>query len=236
MAILLILLVAVISRNLLQRPEPKAKPASIAVLPFVNMSADAEKEYFSDGMTEELINALAKVKGLNVVARTSVFQFKGKAYDIRKVGEQLNVSTVLEGSVRRAGEKMRITVQLISAAALKALALNDNLAEAHSSLAYAKMLHEWDWPTAEREFKRALELNPNYATAYQWYAEYLAAQDRFNEALVAIERVAGAQRGGRFTLSGVGPNRKSFGLSRMARFEQFRIAAVYRTRRCSAGR
>jgi serine/threonine protein kinase len=88
-AILLILLVALISRNLLQRPEPKAKPASIAVLPFVNISADAEKEYFSDGMTEELINALAKVKGLNVVARTSVFQFKGKAYDIRKVGEQL---------------------------------------------------------------------------------------------------------------------------------------------------
>jgi non-specific serine/threonine protein kinase len=115
-ALLLLLLVTAISLKLLRRTEKKTRPASIAVLPFVNMSADAEKEDFSDGMTEELINALAKVKGLNVVARTSVFQFKGKACDIRKVGEQLNVSTVLEGSVRRAGEKMRITVQLINVA------------------------------------------------------------------------------------------------------------------------
>ncbi len=310
-ALFVVLLVAAISLNLLQRTKPKARPASIAVLPFVNMSTDAEKEYFSDGMTEELINALAKVKGLNVVARTSVFQFKGKAYDIRKIGEQLNVSAVLEGSVRKAGDKMRITAQLInvadgyhlwsesfeestvqnifaiqdgiaraivdnlqialagnpegklvkpptenleaydlylkgrffwnkrtseglqqgrqyfeqavakdpayalayagladsylllgqfaflspqeafpkaSAAASKALEMNNELAEAHSSLAYVKMLYEWDWQAAEREFRRAIELNPSYATAYQWYAEYLAAMDRFNEALVAIER------------------------------------------------
>jgi serine/threonine-protein kinase len=311
MAFLLLLLIVAISLKLLRRTETKAGPASIAVLPFVNMSADAEKEYFSDGMTEELINALAKLKELNVVARTSVFQYKGKAYDIRKIGEQLNVSTVLEGSVRQAGEKMRITTQLInvadgyhlwsetfdesdtqdvfgiqdaiaraivdkleialvsnpegklvipptgnleaydlylkgrffwnkrsseglqqglqyfaqaiekdpayalayagladsyvllgqfaflppqeafpkaSAVAQKALEINDQLAEAHNSLAFAKELYEWDWPTAEREFKRALALNPNYATAYQWYAEYLAAMNRFNEALVAIER------------------------------------------------
>jgi serine/threonine-protein kinase len=310
-ALFVVLLVTAISLNLWRRTEPKAHPTSIAVLPFVNMSADAEKEYFSDGMTEELINALAKVKGLNVVARTSAFQFKGKAYDIRKIGAQLNVSAVLEGSVRKAGDKMRITAQLInvadgyhlwsesfeesaaqnifviqdgiaraivdnlqialagsptgklvkpptenleaydlylkgrfswnkrtaeglqqgrqyfeqaiakdpayalayagladsylllgqfaylppqetfpkaSAAAGKALEMNDELAEAHSSLAYVKMLYEWDWQTAEREFRRAIELNPNYATAFQWYAEYLAAMDRFNEALVAIER------------------------------------------------
>jgi serine/threonine-protein kinase len=99
-----------------KKPPSPADKKSIAVLPFVNMSADAENEYFSDGMTEEVINALTKVRGLAVVARTSVFQFKGKAYDIRKFGEQLNVSTVLEGSVRKSGEKLRIAAQLISVA------------------------------------------------------------------------------------------------------------------------
>jgi TolB-like protein/Tfp pilus assembly protein PilF len=102
-----------------QRPQNiiGAAPAkSVAVLPFVNMSADKQDEYLSDGMTEELINALARVPGLRVPGRTSCFAFKGKteADIFRKVGDQLQVNTVLEGSVRKAGEKLRVTAQLIN--------------------------------------------------------------------------------------------------------------------------
>ena len=91
---------------------------SIAVLPFVNMSADKNDEYLSDGMTEELLNVLSKVKGLRVPGRSSSFAFKGKDDEniFRKVGEQLRVNTVLEGSVRKAGDKLRITAQLINVA------------------------------------------------------------------------------------------------------------------------
>jgi adenylate cyclase len=96
---------------------PGAAPAkSVAVLPFVNMSADKNDEYLSDGMTEELINVLSKVPGLRVPGRTSCFAFKGKNEDdiFRKVGDQLHVGTVLEGSVRKAGDKLRVTAQLIN--------------------------------------------------------------------------------------------------------------------------
>jgi len=93
-----------------------ANQKSIAVLPFVNMSADKNDEYLSDGMTEELINVLAKVPGLRVPGRTSCFAFKGKNEEdiFRKVGDQLHVGTVLEGSVRKAGDKLRVTAQLIN--------------------------------------------------------------------------------------------------------------------------
>tara|TARA_R110000744_G_scaffold208401_2_gene327063 strand:+ start:869 stop:2674 length:1806 start_codon:yes stop_codon:yes gene_type:complete len=87
---------------------------SIAVLPFVNMSADPENEYFSDGITEEIINALTAVKGLKVIARTSSFAFKNKNIDVRTIGHQLGVSSILEGSVRKAKNRVRITVQLVS--------------------------------------------------------------------------------------------------------------------------
>ena len=95
-----------------------AKPAiipakSIAVLPFVNMSGDAKNDYFSDGITEEILNALAQIPHLKVAARTSAFAFKDKHEDLRKVGEVLNVATVLEGSVQRSGDEVRITAQLI---------------------------------------------------------------------------------------------------------------------------
>jgi len=101
------------------RPGGASIPAdqkSIAVLPFVNMSADKNDEYLSDGMTEELINVLAKVPGLRVPGRTSCFAFRGKNEEdiFRKVGDQLHVGTVLEGSVRKAGEKLRVTAQLIN--------------------------------------------------------------------------------------------------------------------------
>lgn len=87
---------------------------SIVVLPFVNMSADTENEYFSDGITEEIINALTTIEGLKVIARTSSFAFKNKNIDVRTIGNQLGVSTVLEGSVRKAQNRVRITVQLVS--------------------------------------------------------------------------------------------------------------------------
>jgi TolB-like protein/Flp pilus assembly protein TadD len=93
-------------------PAPKA----IAVLPLANMSADPENEYFSDGMTEEIINALAKVPGMQVASRTSSFAFKGKEVDIRQIGEKLGVSSVIEGSVRKVGNRVRITAQLINVA------------------------------------------------------------------------------------------------------------------------
>ncbi len=105
------------------RSEPRAPAVdtnrkSVAVLPFVSMSADKNDEYLSDGMTEELLNMLAKVKGLRVPGRTSSFAFKGRNEDgiFRKVGEELQVKTVLEGSVRKAGDKLRITAQLINVA------------------------------------------------------------------------------------------------------------------------
>ena len=88
---------------------------SIVVLPFRNISSDVENEYFSDGITEEIINALTKVKGLNVIARTSAFTFKGKDIDLRDVGTQLKVAYVLEGSVRKAGSRVRVTTQLVKA-------------------------------------------------------------------------------------------------------------------------
>ncbi|HMJ08305.1 MAG TPA: tetratricopeptide repeat protein [Pyrinomonadaceae bacterium] len=88
---------------------------SIAVLPFANMSADVENEYFCDGLAEELLNALAKVENLRVAARTSAFSFKGKNTNVGEIGRILSVKTVLEGSVRKSGDRVRITVQLINA-------------------------------------------------------------------------------------------------------------------------
>ena len=94
-------------------PEPPSP--SIAVLPFVNLSDDADNEYFSDGLTEELLNVLAKVPGLRVAGRSSAFQFKGRSEDLRSVGRELNVTNILEGSVRKVGDRVRISAQLVTA-------------------------------------------------------------------------------------------------------------------------
>ncbi|HEX7035455.1 MAG TPA: hypothetical protein VF210_06750, partial [Pseudomonadales bacterium] len=91
-------------------------PATVAVLPFVSFSDDADDTYFADGLTEELINGLAQFEGLRVPGRTSSFHFKGRNEDLREIGRQLGVAHVLEGSVRRSGEKLRVTVQLVSTA------------------------------------------------------------------------------------------------------------------------
>jgi TolB-like protein/DNA-binding winged helix-turn-helix (wHTH) protein len=89
--------------------------ASVAVLPFVNLTGDSAKEYFSDGMAEELINELTRMRGLKVPARTSTFAYKGKNVDVRQIGRELSVATVLEGSVQSAGERIRVTAQLVNA-------------------------------------------------------------------------------------------------------------------------
>ena len=283
---------------------------SIAVLPFVNLSADAENEHFSDGITEEITNALARVPGLRVVARTSAFAFKGKDHDIRDIGAKLNVSTIVEGSVRKFGRRLRITVQLINvsdgyhlwserydrkvkdvfaiqdeiagtvadklksqltspqlpgricrcsleaydaylrgrydlnkftdeslkraivhfeeaiandsdyalayaglaesyamiygghavlpgrdvgpkakAAAQRALELDPTIPEAHVSLGLIAAYYDWDPVGAERAFKQAITLNPNYAAAHVWYALYLTVLEaRYEEALAELQR------------------------------------------------
>jgi len=297
------------------RPAPAAGAVqvenAIAVLPFSNLSSEQENEYFSDGLTEELINALTKVEGLRVVAWGSAFQFKGKARDIRRIAEQLRVKAVLEGSVRRTVDRLRITAQLVDttdghylwsetyeralkdvfavqdeissaivgalriklagpagrslvtrytenlqayhlylkgryywnkrteedfykalgffeqaididpnyapayagmsdayiilgehgsvpalsimgkakATATRALEIDASLAEAHVSLGSVSALFEWNWPVSERHFRRAIELNPSYATAHHWYGyDYLAPLGRLDEAIAAVER------------------------------------------------
>jgi eukaryotic-like serine/threonine-protein kinase len=289
----------------LERVRP-ARTRSIAVLPFVNASPDPETEYFSDGVTDELIDALSKVDGLRVASRTSVFALKGKPQDVRSIGVLLGVSVVLEGTVRTAGDRMRITAQLTStddgrllwshrydramgdvfalqdelartivdtlratsfadlaeplpqrhttntkaytlylrgryawnkrtregvaegiryfeqaiaedpgyagaytgladsyalegdyrstpvvegferakAYARKAIELDERLAEAHASLAWALFIYDWDWAGAAREFRRAIELDPRYSSAHNWYGFLLIAQGRVEEALV----------------------------------------------------
>ncbi len=317
--LVLISLLAIAVVYLFIRPDREQTPTgippggmvnSIAVLPFVDMSPQKDQGYFCDGVAEELLNVLAKVKGLRVAARTSSFSFKGKDMDITTIGEKLNVEAVLEGSVRKAGDKVRITAQLVKAAngfhlwsdtydrrlddifviqeeiaravvdalkiellgepqarlvrhttesmeaydlyllgrhyynkglepdlrkavnhfewaleldsnyalacagladayttlgafnifapeftwpnaramAEKAIALDEGLAEAHTSLAMVKTFYEYNWPEAEREFKRALEINPNSVDARLWYANFLSAMLRHDEAIAKIER------------------------------------------------
>lgn len=294
------------ARGIAERRNSAASAPSIAVLPFVNMSGDKENEYFSDGITEELINALANIEGLRVASSTSVFALKGKNLDARQVGERLNVKTLLEGSVRREGHALRVTAQLINvsddvhvwsktydrelksifalegeiaqaiaqtlrhkliggralkaptsnieahdlylkgryfankrnleafrkaadyfekairldpsyslahagladtlslridydeeatsellpkakAAALRSLELDPGLGEAHTSLGYVAV-HQWDWTTAEKEYRTAIELKPDYATAHQWYAEFLSQTGHLQEARAEIRR------------------------------------------------
>jgi serine/threonine protein kinase/tetratricopeptide (TPR) repeat protein len=160
------------------RPAVDAAP-SIAVLPFANMSRDADDEYFSDGLAEEIINLLAQMPGLKVIARTSAFAFKGKNEDIRRIADTLGVTTVLEGSVRRAGSRIRVTAQLIQAADGSHLwsqrfdremtdifALQDEIAAAIAETLKVKLA-----PLTERRM-------PNLA-AYEAYLRYRSYQWRF---------------------------------------------------------
>jgi len=297
------------------RPQSSNGRLMLAVLPFENLTGDAGQDYFSDGLTEEMIAKLGNLdpQHLGVIARTSVMHYKHSQEPLAQIGRELGIQYVLEGSVRRESGKVRITAQLIQMrdqshlwarqydrelsnllalqgeiaqevadeiqlalgdhkqidvarqpalspaafeaydlylkgryfwnkrtpqgfqqaiecfqqavtknpgyarayagladsyallsgytltpqtesmpkarmAALKALELDDGLAEAHTSLALITENYDWDWQTAEKEYRRAIELNPNYATAHHWYAEYLSLQGRFDEAFAESER------------------------------------------------
>jgi TolB-like protein/DNA-binding winged helix-turn-helix (wHTH) protein/Tfp pilus assembly protein PilF len=294
-----------------QRPRIHSPSGKImlAVLPFENLTGDPGQDYFSDGFTEEMITELGELhpQSLAVIARTSAMQYRGTTKSVEEIGRELGVQYVLEGSVRRGADRVRISAQLIQASdqthlwaesydrdardvlqvqsevaraiagqidlkltpeqrarparehpvnpeaynsylqgryfwnrrspagyqkaieyfdqaiardpgeprfhagladayallgslpdppipraeameharssALKALSMDDSLAEAHTSLAFVLMHYDWDWPGAEREYSRALELNPGYATAHHWYAYYLAAMDQRDKSL-----------------------------------------------------
>jgi TolB-like protein/DNA-binding winged helix-turn-helix (wHTH) protein/Tfp pilus assembly protein PilF len=295
------------------RPIAANRIVMLAVLPFENLTGDASQDYFSDGMTEELIAQLGNLdpQHLGVIARTSVMQYKHNSKPLDQIGHELGVQYTLEGSVRRDSGKLRITAQLIQvkdqihvwareydrepgnllalqgdiaqeiadeiqtriggherinsapqssvsptneayvfylkglyflnkrtaqglrqsieyfqqavgkdpayarayaglaeayalmsgygggpptefmpkarAAAQRSVELDDRLPEAHTALAVIAQNYDWDWPTAEKEYRRAIQLNPNYATGHHWYAECLALQGRFHEAFPEIE-------------------------------------------------
>jgi len=293
-----------------RRAVPLPRIESLAVLPLANLSGDPEQEYFVDGMTDELIADLGQIEALRVISRTSVMQYKGVKKPLPQIARELNVDAVIEGSVLRSGDRVRITAQLIQAvtdkhlwaksyerdlrdvlalqsevagaianeikikltpqeqarlasarpvnpeaheaylkgryywnlrteeglkksseyfqqaiekdpgyalayagladtygvvatwnvmapkeayprakaAAFKALEMDETLAEAHALLGSAREEYDWDWVGAEKEFKRAIELNPGYATAHQWYAEYLSVMGRHNEAIAEAKR------------------------------------------------
>lgn len=287
-----------------------ARSRSIAVLPFVNVSSDPENEYLSDGLTDELIDALAKVDGLQVASRTSVFALKSKPQDVRAIGALFGVSEVLEGTVRRAGDRLRIAARLTctrdgrllwsqrydrklvdvfevqdeiartivdtlrsssfadladpiptryttnlkayglylkgryawnkrtqegvheaigyfeqaiaedrnytlaysglsdayalqvdyrsvpvrdglehaKSYARKAIELDDSVAEAHASLAWCLFIYDWDWDGSALEFRRAIQLDPRYASAHQWYSFLLAAHGKGEESVLSAQR------------------------------------------------
>lgn len=297
------------------RAQPSGKRVMLAVLPFKNLTGDAAQEYFSDGLTEEMIAQLGNLdpQQFGIIARTSVMHYKNSQKQLDQIGRELGVEYVLEGSVRRDSDRVRIAAQLIQvrdqthiwsrqydrdlrgllvlqreigyeianqiklalgnkkpiepsrqplpsaatyeayelclkgrffwnkrtvegfeqaieyfqraierdpnyapayvglancyaliggysarpqtdfiskarAAALRALAIDEGSAEAHTALALIVQNYDWDWRTAEKEFRRAIELNPNYATAHHWYAEHLMWQGRFDEALHQSEQ------------------------------------------------
>jgi len=219
-------------------PDPAAKPASgqsgaetsdlksIAVLPFVNMSGDAENEYFSDGISEEILNLLVKLPTLRVASRTSSFAFKGKDFDIPEVARRLNVATVLEGSVRRHGERVRITAQLIETATDSHLwsetydremkdvfAIQDDIAQSIVAALqmtltprdrralqfvatmnpeaydyylkgrkYMYTMSSRNFQHAIRMYRKAIELDENYAIAYAGMADTYSQMFRFVDA------------------------------------------------------
>ena len=294
--------------RLLPRAVPKIE--SIAVLPLENLSHDPDQEYFADGMTEELITDLGKIGALRVISRTSVMHYKGTKKPLPEIAKELNVEAIVEGTVLRSGNRIRVTANLLyaktdrhiwaetyerdlrdvlslqddvartiaeeikikvtpqeearllgsravspetyrlylqaryhankrtlagfeksmqlfrqalaydpgyasayaglaetygllpfyggasskesfpkaKAAALKAVELDGSLAEAHAALGFVLFYGDWDWAAAEKELKRAIELNPSYVTSHHWYAEYLNAMGRHDQAIAEIKR------------------------------------------------
>ncbi|MFQ5641986.1 MAG: protein kinase, partial [bacterium] len=179
----------------------KKKPAlSIAVLPFVDMSSQKDQEYFCDGMAEELIDAMTKIEGLQVVSRSSAFQFKGESPDIRKVGEKLNVNHVLEGSVRKAGNRLRITAQLINVEdgyhlwsekydreMEDVFAIQDDIARTIVSTLKIKLVGEQEAPLVKRHTDNLEAYNLYLKGRYFWNKRHEGgmqqAMEYFNQAL-----------------------------------------------------
>src|SRR2546426_721849 len=181
-----------VPQDLDKRIFPNAR-LRIAVLPFSSISPDPGDEYFADGMTEELISAVSKIGDLRTTSRTSAMRYKGSKKSVGEIASELGVGSVLEGSVRKAGNRLRITIELIDVErdeqlwsqsyermgeegylppnesfpkaqdfAQKALNLDDSLAEPHATLAAVMESYYYDQGAAEAEFRRALDLNPNY--------------------------------------------------------------------------
>lgn len=182
-----------VSPHTASHPAVAAPPASIAVLPFANMSADRDNEFFADGITEEIISALAKLDGLRVASRTSSFAFKGHDIDIRRIGDQLGVATVLEGSVRKAGSQLRVTAQLINIRdgyhlwserydreLVDVFAIQDDIAQAIVDILKVKLVRQSD-PRLVRAHTGNLE-------AYNLYLEGRFHWNRRGAGLQAAER------------------------------------------------
>ncbi len=198
---------------------------SIAVLPFENLSRDPDNAYFTEGIQDEILARLAKIADLKVISRTSTQRYKSSPDDLPQIAKRLGVSSILEGSVQKTADRVRVTVQLINAAsdahlwaetydrnltdvfaaesdiakmiadtlraklAVKALELDNTLGEAHATLANALVAYDLNFAEANREFRRAIELNPNYATAHQWYGETgLVPLGQFDEAIAEARR------------------------------------------------
>jgi serine/threonine protein kinase/tetratricopeptide (TPR) repeat protein len=173
-------------------------PKSIAVLPFINLTADPENEYFCDGMTEEIINALSQVPNLRVAARTSSFVFKGRQENIRTIGEELKVSTALEGSVRRATNRLRITAQLIQTSngyqlwsqrydreMKDVFAIQDELAQAITDALKVQMVEQAGAPTMRRGTSDLEAYHLYLRGRHFWYARNMPKAIEAFEAAVA---------------------------------------------------
>lgn len=183
-----------------------SQPQSIAVLPFVNLSADKENEYFSDGLAEEIINALAKVPDLKVIARTSAFAFRGKEQDLRAIANRLKVGTVLEGSIRRSGNHIRVTAQLIRVADESQLwserydreltdifAVQDDISQAIATVLKVRF-------AAPQHRTENVEAFQNYLKGLYWYQRYTPeslakAKESFEQALQHDPNYAPAHAG-----------------------------------------
>ncbi len=176
------------------------KGPSIAVLPFRNMSSDREAEYFSDGMTEEILNTLAQIPALAVAARTSSFAYKGKDTDVRKIGQELGVWTVLEGSVRRAGRRLRVTAQLIDVASgyhlwsdrfdremQDVFAVQDEIARAIAQTLKVRLLGAPDAPIVVQTTQDAEAYNRYLKGRYFWSRRQARKAIEEFEAAVALD-------------------------------------------------
>ena len=181
-----------------QAAPPPLRKRSICVLPFANMSGDAEQEYFSDGISEDIITDLAKVSALSVVARNTAFQFKGKAVDVPLIARQLNVSSVLEGSVRKAGGRVRITAQLIDGESgdhiwaerwdrdlTDIFALQDEISQAIVGALQLKLLPA-EKKAIERRGTDNVEAYNLYLMARQYYVAGNAGDSRREEAIIRL--------------------------------------------------